>query len=117
MKNFLSIPITGNDDQGNPVGDKENVLIKASDISLVAKKTTSLSLNGNAYSDYQIIIEWIGKPYFVTIKHGADPQGGSSNTMIEYIQDAIASANQSRGGDTLHVLNPPFNIWSVATDY
>ena len=114
MKNFLSIPITGNDDQGNPVGDKENVLIKASDISMIGKKTTALSTNGNSFDDYQIYIQWIGKPYTITIKHGADPQGASSNTMIEYLQNAVIQANQSNLGDTVHVLNPPFNIWSVS---
>jgi len=105
MKNFLSIPLTGNDNQGNPVGNKENVLIKASDIGMVSKL-----MDG---SDYAIRIEYIGKPFYITISHGADPQGASSNTMIEYIQNAILSANQSRDGETLHVLNPPLNIWSV----
>jgi len=114
MKNFLSIPITGNDDQGNPVGDKENVLIRASDISWVSKKVSAISGNGNTYNDYQIVIQWIGKPSTITIKHGADPQGASSNTMIEYLQNAIVVANQSNLGDTVHVLNPPFNIWSVS---
>ena len=115
MKNFLSIPITGNDNQGNPVGESGNVLIKASDISLIGKKTTAISGNGNGFDDYQIVIEHIGLPNYITIKHGTDPQGASSNTMIEYLQNAILEANQSRDGDTLHVLNPPLNIWRVET--
>jgi len=117
MTNFLSIPLTGNDNQGNPVGDKSNVLIKASDVSSVFKLVSEVSDNSNTYDDYQIQIHFVKKAKVVTIRHGADPQGASSNTMVEYLQNAILEANQSRDGDTLHVLNPPLNIWYASANY
>jgi len=111
MTNFLSIPIT-HDDNGNPISNESNVFLNASIISGVWKAVDANSASGNG-DEYAVVIDFVGYHEQVWIYTIDDPQGYTSDTMVDYIQNAILEANQSRAGHIVHTLEPPLGIIAV----
>jgi hypothetical protein len=112
MTNFLSIPIT-HDNNGNPISNKSNHIVNANIISGVWKAVAANSTGGNN-DEYAVVIDFVGHHQQLYIYFIDDPQGYASNTMVDYIQNAILEANQSRAGHIVHTLTPPLGITSFS---